>query len=717
MKKICSFLFLLFSIVFCYADAGMWLPVLLKQREADMQKLGFKLTAEDVYSVNHNSMKDAVVFFGRGCTGSIISKKGLIFTNHHCGYSIIQSLSTLENNILQNGFWAATKSDEIPCPGLTVTFLVYMEEVTNDVLQGVENANNLQERDEIIKKNIEVTIAKSTENTDYSAEIKPFYYGNQYYMFINRVYSDVRLVGAPPESIGKFGGDTDNWMWPRHTGDFSLYRVYADKDGNPAPYNSENIPLKTETFFPISLKGVDEGDFTMVFGYPGTTQQYLISDGIDLVVNYRNPPIIHQRGARLDIMKKYMDIYPEIRLIYSGVANTIANGWKKAIGENKGINETKVLRPREKQEKYLEFFASQNQETSNRFQLLKEMKSLYKTYKELETKAVALRETFPVIELGKFIESVRPYLINDYPWSDETKKQLITRAENFYSNYFKPIDKEVFVELLDYYFNFTEKEWIPESLQQYAGTDRETLQNMAKQWYDHSVFSSRERFVKFMETASKKEVAEIHNWLKNNTMFLDANVALAEINKNSFTENTLPNIRRQIDAKYRDWMATIATDTTGKYFPDANLTLRVAYGKMEGFSPYNGMVYLPYTTTDGILQKENPDIFDYKVDSKLKNLIIYKDFGEYADANGEMRVAFLASNHTAGGNSGSPVLNGNGELVGINFDRAWEGVMSDLYYDIKRCRNISMDIRYMLFIVDKFAGAKHLVEEMEIRSK
>ena len=715
MKKIIPFLFILFSILFCYADGGMWLPILLKQKEAEMHKLGFKLTAEEVYSANHSSMKDAVVLFGRGCTGSIISKKGMIFTNHHCGYSELQSLSTLENNILQNGFWAKSEKDEIPCPGLTVTFLVYMQEVTNDVLQGVEKANDLQEREEIIEKNIKNTLANATENTDYSAEIKPFYYGNQYYMFVNRVFHDVRLVGTPPESIGKFGGDTDNWMWPRHTGDFSLYRVYADKDGNPAPYHPENIPLKTETFFPISLKGIDENDFTMVLGYPGTTQQYLISDGIDWVVNYKNPPLIHQRGARLDIMKKYMNLFPEIRLMYSGKANSIANGWKKAMGESKGINEMKVLRTRDKQERYLELFASQNESYYNRYQLLTEIKKLYKTYKEWETKAVTLRETFSVIELGKFIESIRPSLLLDYPYSEEVKEKLLTEAKNFYSDYFKPIDKEIFVELLEYYFNFTNKEWIPASLQQYANIERETLQNMAKQLYDNSVFSNQEGFVNFVETATRKEVEEIHNWLEKNTIFFDAKTALAEINKIDYRENTLPNLRRQMDAKYRDWVMPMIADTTGMFFPDANLTLRVAYGKMEGFAPYNGMVYLPYTTTDGILQKENPDIFDYKVDEKLKDLIIYKDFGPYADTNGEMRVAFLASNHTAGGNSGSPILNGNGELVGINFDRAWEGVMSDLYYNIKRCRNISMDIRYMLFIVDKFAGATHLVEEMEIR--
>jgi len=715
MKKLFPALILLFSISFCYADAGMWLPILLKQKEAEMQALGFKLTAEDVYSINHSSMKDAVVLFARGCTGEIISNKGLLLTNHHCGYSYVQRYSTMENNILHNGFWAASEKEEIPCEGLFVTFLVYMEEVTDDVLYGVGNAKNLQERDEMIAKNIKATIGRATGGTDYTAEIKPFYYGNQYYMFVNRVFSDVRLVGTPPESIGKFGGDTDNWMWPRHTGDFALYRVYADKNGDPAPYHPDNIPLKTETFFPISNKGIEEGDFTMVFGFPGTTQQYLISDGIDLVVNYRNPPLIHQRGARLDIMKKYMDLSPEIRLMYSAKANSIANGWKKSIGESKGIYETKVLQKKEKEEKYLELFAYQTSDGSERYQILTDLRTLYKTYKELETKVVTLRETFQAVELGRFVELVRPLLNEPYPWTEEIKTKLLEQAQKFYSSYYSPIDKEVFVELLDYYFNTTKKEWIPESLRKYVDTDRESLQIMAKQLYDHSIFSSVERFSRFVNTASKKEIATLHQWLRENTMFLEVNQVLTALNKNSYTENTLPDIRRKIDAKYRDWVKYIAADITGKYFPDANLTLRVAFGKMEGFSPYNGMLYLPYTTTDGILQKEDPNVFDYIVDGKLKDLIVSKDFGPYADANGEMRVAFIASNHTTGGNSGSPILNGNGELVGINFDRVWEGTMSDLHYDLTRCRNISLDIRYFLFIVDKYAGAKHLIAEMEIR--
>jgi len=715
MKKPVLTLILLFSIFFCYADAGMWLPILLKQKEAEMQTLGFKLTAEDVYSVNQSSMKDAVVLFARGCTGEIISNRGLLLTNHHCGYSYIQRYSTMQRNILHDGFWAASEKEEIPCEGLFVTFLVYMEEVTNDVLNGVENAKDLQEREKMIAENIKTIIEQATEGTDYTAEIKPFYYGNQYYIFVNRVFRDVRLVGTPPESIGKFGGDTDNWMWPRHTGDFALYRVYADKNGNPATYHPDNVPLKTEIFFPISNKGIEEGEFTMVFGFPGTTQQYLISDGIDLVVNYRNPPLIHQRGVRLDIMKKYMDLSPEIRLMYAAKANSIANGWKKAIGESKGIYETKVLRRKEKEEKYLELFAYQTSDASERYQTLTDLRELYKTYKELETKSVLLRETFQAVELGRFVELVRPQLNEPYPWTEEVKIKLLEQAERFYSTYYKHIDKEVFVALLDYYFNNTNKEWIPAPLQKYVGIERESLQAMAKQLYDQSIFSSTERFSSFVTSAPKKEVVALQKWLKENTIFLDANETLTMLNKNSYTDNTLPNIRRKIDLKYRDWVKFAADDNTGKFFPDANLTLRVAFGKMEGFSPYNGMLYLPYTTTDGILQKEDPNVFDYIVDRKLKDLIIYKDFGPYADANGEMRVAFIASNHTTGGNSGSPILNGNGELVGINFDRVWEGTMSDLHYDLSRCRNISLDIRYFLFIVDKYAEAKHLIEEMVIR--
>ena len=322
---------LLFAAIFSFvrADGGMWLPLFLKYNEADMQSLGFKLTAEDVYSVNHHSMKDAVMLFGGGCTGELISSQGLVLTNHHCGYSYVQSHSTMEQNHLQNGFWAKNKSEEIPMEGLTVTFLVYMEDVTEQVLKDVNDEMDEDERRIIVNNSIKDIIKATTENTTYKATIKPFYYGNQYFMFVTETYSDVRLVGVPPESIGKFGGDSDNWMWPRHTGDFSLWRIYTDKDGKPAGYSPDNIPMVPKKYFPISIKGIEENDFTLVFGYPGSTQQFLLSDGVDVVANVQNPIAIDARTIRLDAMKRQMNLDPRIRLMYSAKANSISNGWKK----------------------------------------------------------------------------------------------------------------------------------------------------------------------------------------------------------------------------------------------------------------------------------------------------------------------------------------------------------------------------------------------------
>ena len=347
------FLTLLLSLIlsFARADGGMWIPLYLSQNEAEMQQLGFHLTADDIYSINHNSMKDAIVLFGSGCTAELISSKGLLLTNHHCGYSYVQSHSTMEHNYLQDGFWAKSLQEEIPMEGLTVTFLVYMEDVTEQVLAGVTSQTKEADRQAIVKENIAKVTKKATEGTGYKAIIKPFYYGNQYFMFVTETYNDIRLVGVPPESIGKFGGDSDNWMWPRHTGDFSLYRIYTGKDGKPAAYSKDNIPMKPKQYFPVSIKGVQENDFTLVFGYPGTTRQFLISDGVNAVANIQNPIAIQARTIRLDAMKKQMNLDPRIRLMYSAKANGISNGWKKWQGESKGIRECDVIGKKQAQER------------------------------------------------------------------------------------------------------------------------------------------------------------------------------------------------------------------------------------------------------------------------------------------------------------------------------------------------------------------------------
>lgn len=713
MRKLLLSLLFILTTLFCLADAGMWLPILLKKNEAEMQKLGFKLTAEDVYNINNSSLKDAVVLFGGGCTAELISKNGLLLTNHHCGYSYIQRYSTLENNYLHNGFWAKSYKEEIPCEGLSVSFLIRMEEVTQSILTGTEQIIDFKERESIIQKNIKSTIEKTVKGTSFSAEIKPFYYGNQYYMFVYQVYKDVRLVGTPPESIGKFGGDTDNWVWPRHTGDFSLYRVYTDKDGKPAEYSPDNIVMNSPKYLPISLKGVNEGDFTMVLGYPGTTMQYLTSDGVDLVVNYRNPPAIHQRGVRLDIMKKHMETSTSIRLMYSAKANSIANGWKKWIGENKGIQDSKVIQKKQNEERKLQEIIDNDPVLTKKYKsVILDIKKDYDQYKILESQTAILRETFPVIELAAFMERFRRSVYpekNTIVW-ENLKPKLLEQAESFYNNFYKPIDKEVFVELLHYYFSTLEKEQMPIGLQKYHSISKIELTLLADQLYEKSIFASKESYVKFITNAKPKDLKKVKKWLDEYNMFEVAYLALTELYKQ------IPILKIQLEDHYKSYMQCLMEVTPEKVqFPDANLTMRVAYGQVQGITPIDGMRYLPYTTAEGILEKENPDIFDYKVDSKLKDLILSKNYGKYADRDGVLRVAFLASNHTTGGNSGSPILNGNGELVGINFDRMWEGTMSDLYYDVNKCRNISLDIRYFLFIVDKYANAQNLIQELELR--
>jgi hypothetical protein len=714
MKRFFLSLILIFTFLASFADAGMWLPIFLNKNVAEMQRLGFKLTAEDVYSVNNSSIKDAVVLFGGGCTAELISKNGLLLTNHHCGYSYVQRYSTIEHNYLHNGFWAKNYKEEIPCEGLSVSFLIKMEDVTALVLKGVSESNSLEERQKLIQSNASTVLDDMIKGTTYTAEIEPFYYGNQYFIFIYQVYNDVRLVGTPPESIGKFGGDTDNWVWPRHTGDFSLYRIYTDKNGKPAPYSPDNIPMSSPKYLPISGKGVEEGDFTMVLGYPGTTMQYLISDGVDLVVHYRNPVAIHQRGVRLDVMKKYMGQSLETRLMYSGKANSIANGWKKWIGENKGIQDSKVIAKKQAEETELQNLIDLNPKYTEKYKnVIQNIKKDYTVYKELELQSAFLRETFPIIELPAFIEKFRKSVFPENQkvnWG-EIKEQWMKNGDSFYKTYYKPIDKEIFVELLYYYFNTLQIQYMPESIQKYAQISKIKLLEMADQYYEKSIFTDQKTFIKFVKNAKPKDLKKIEKWLTINNMFYLANLQLTELNRKK-----IPQLKLQLEEHYRIYIQCLMEIKPERVqFPDANLTMRVAYGKVQGISPADGMKYLPYTTVNGILEKENPEIFDYKLDSKLKELILHKDFGAYADKNGDLRVAFIASNHTTGGNSGSPVLNGNGELIGINFDRMWEGTMSDLYYDVNKCRNISLDIRYFLFIVDKFANAQNIINELEIR--
>lgn len=716
MKKLLFVLVISFLCVWTRADEGMWLPIFLNYNEAEMQQLGFKLTAEDVYSVNHHSMKDAIVLFGGGCTAELISSQGLLLTNHHCGYSYVQRYSTLEHNYLHDGFWAKNFSEEIPMEGLTVTFLVEMRDVTDLMLEGITDNMSDERRAEILNANTLKVTKKLTEGTHYTVQIKSFYYGNQYFAFINETFKDIRLVGTPPESIGKFGGDTDNWMWPRHTGDFSMYRIYADKNNQPAEYSKDNVPYTPKQFFTISTKGVVEKDFTLVFGYPGSTEQFITSDAVEMTIKDVNPVAIQQRGTRLNIMKKYQNQSTEIRLMYSGKANSISNGWKKWIGENKGLIECKVVDKKLAREKEFTEWLSQNPDMQAQYgQVLPTLHNLYAQVRPLQRSTTYFYESFWAVELlryayqkcGSWITAIEEGKCSDEQFAQK-KESVLASIDNFYSTYYKPIDKECFVELLYYYFSTMDPQLIAEPLRPYANISKEALRTMADDIYENSVFADAETLKAFIQKANAKSILK----LKKTPLF---QLMLPAMNQYRLDYAAMEPLDNQIDKNYRLYVkALMLKDKDKHFYPDANLTMRVTYGQVQGFNPEDGKEYNYYSTLKGVIEKENPDIFDYKVHPRLKELYEAHDFGLYANEKGEMPVAFIASNHTTGGNSGSPVINGNGELVGVNFDRVWEGTMSDINYDVNRCRNISLDVRYFLFIVDKFAGAKNLINEMRL---
>ena len=718
MKKVLLLTALMMVRFFAVADEGMWIPLFLGYNEAEMQQMGFHLTADDVYSVNHHSMKDGIVLFGGGCTGELISPDGLLITNHHCGYSYVQAHSSMEHNYLHNGFWSKNRDEELVTQGLTVTFLVYMEDVTTKVLEGVTDGMSESERNSKIKKNINAIENEAIEGTHYTAKIKPFYYGNQYFLFVNEVFEDVRLVGVPPESIGKFGGDTDNWMWPRHTGDFSLWRIYTDKDGNPAPYSPDNIPLKSKKYFPISIKGVNEGDFTLVFGYPGTTQQFLISDAVDIKANVQNPIAIHARDIRLAAMKRQMEKSIEIRLMYSAKSNSISNGWKKWIGESKGINECKVVEKKIAEEQEFMKWVNASPERQKQYgSLLSDMKKVYVDYKKQVKSFTFLSETFIGVELNRFLCTQVHWFASCCPsdvWTDEQfekgKTELAEKARSFFSNYNVDIDSECFVELMYYYFSEQDPELIPENLHKYINMPKSEWQAFLDREKKKAPYLfDGEKMQERIQKAKRKD------WVK----FLDDELyQLVMTAYKAYAQSyyAMDDTEKQLDLYYRTYVkALMEKDTDKTFYPDANLTMRVTYGNVKGFEPNDGVRYTHYTTLAGVIAKDNPDIFDYKVDPKLKELFAKHDFGPYANEKGELPVCFIASNHTTGGNSGSPVIDADGNLIGINFDRVWQGTMSDINYDVNRCRNISLDVRYFLFIVDKFAGAQNIIDELDIR--
>lgn len=691
----------------CKADEGMWIPMLLdKYNIEDMQKQGFKLTAEDVYAINQASLKDAVIGLGREgrpfahfCTGNLVSNEGLVITNHHCAFDMIQSHSSLEHNYLRDGFWARTKADELANPGITASVLVRMEDVTDKIVPHLKDNMTEAEREAKIKQISKKLEAKAVKGTDLKANIKPYFNGNQFFMSVFRIYRDVRLVGAPPSAIGKFGGDTDNWTWPRHTGDFSVLRIYAGENNEPAEYSEKNKPYRPAKHFKVSTAGVKEGDFTMVFGYPGTTNEYLTSFAVAQIQDIENPHKIAIRTAKLNIMNEAMESDELLRIKYAAKAAGVANAWKKWQGEVKGLKRFNTVAQKQKLEQEFFRWASSKEKYNG---LLDKYKKLYDRRKDLILASAYLNEAgLGGAEVVGFSLSM-----TDSVKKQANKEKLKAQAGKFYKNYDPATDERILAEMLRLYNQKLEPEWIPAEVIEAGKT--KNYRKFAAGIFEHSVFTSPERMESFIDRLNEESVQE----LEKDPVYKLA-VSIRNFNIKNL-RNPLSAIQKELSQLNRVWLAGLMEMQPEKtFYADANSTLRVAYGKIGGYSPFDAVYYKPYTTLDGIMEKDNPDIYDYNVPQKLRDIFHTRNFGNYTQ-DGEIPVCFIANNHTTGGNSGSPVLNARGELIGLNFDRAWDGVMSDMQYDPSICRNISVDVRYVLFIIDKFAGADHLIQEMEL---
>jgi hypothetical protein len=698
-----------------HADEGMWLPLFVKRlNQADMQKKGLKLTAEEIYDINHASLKDAVVQLGGFCTGEFVSKQGLLLTNHHCGYDALQTHSTPQNNILQNGFFATTPQEEKTNPGLFVDILVRMEDVTSKVLEGVTPGTPEPERVAAVQKRQRELADAAKENGQYVAYVRDMFGGNEYYLFVYQRFGDVRLVGAPPEAVGKFGGDTDNWMWPRHTGDFSMFRVYADKNNKPtAQPQADNVPYVPKKHLPVSLQGVSEGDFAMVFGFPGRTQRFLPAAGLQMTLDQTNPARIKLRDTRLKLWKEDMDQDAALRLKYASKYAGIANYWKYYIGQNEGMKRLKTVEAKQAEENSLMQWIAQDQNRAQQYgEALNTINQAYAGMRQYNLSSQYVQEAAFGTEIVTLAARMMP-LYNTLKNSPADKAAISKAVADlkepvveYFKDYSASTDKKVFAALMGLYMQDVPKDQQPDVFQtvqkQYGGS----MQKYADYVFSNSFLTSE---------------AKVNAFLANPTLAkleADPGYKVYQSVYTNYVQNILPKLQglqAGLGRANRLYVAALREKNSQKvYSPDANSTIRLSYGTVRPYKGRDAVAYDYKTTGQGILEKEDATNPEFVVPQKELELLKMKDYGRFADKQGNLPVAFITDNDITGGNSGSPVINGRGELIGIAFDGNWEAMTGDLAYDpeLKRC--INADIRYVLWCIEKLGGAKSLVDEMTI---